>query len=77
MFKITSSSDMANFFDGVISDVMEDVEEGMAADLAEKARAQGLTSVDSYELDLQTDDPSVTINEARVRALANGILAAG
>ena len=75
MIKFTSSGG-GDFFDNIMSDVMKDVEGEMATDLAAKARAQGLTSVDTFELDLQTNDPTVTINEARVRALANGLLAA-
>lgn len=76
MFKMTSSGGEDDFFAGIMGDAMKGVEEEMAAELAEKARAKGLTSVDTFELDLKTNDPSVTVNDARVRSLANALLAA-
>lgn len=70
---------MSDFFDGVNEWAMGAVEENFAEQLADRARALGLSSTASIELDV-SEVPSLgsaSINLDRVRALADARLAEG
>lgn len=65
-------------FDDLEADLRRQVnratEEGLAEQLAEHARTNGLSDVSTIELTL-TGDEELTIDKARVRTLADEILA--
>lgn len=73
-------SGLDNMFDHVRDELSARSEEAFAEELARRARGLGLESVDSINLDIKIDgDPGqdLKIDEARVRVLANQILASG
>lgn len=72
-----SSSGGDGFFDDVFGNGLAAVEEQLASELAETARAEGMPTVDEIALEVESGDPSVKLDEPRIRRLANEKLARG
>lgn len=74
---ITGGHGCDDFFDDIKSQAIDDAERELARGLAESARAEGLATVNSIGLDINSDSPEFELSEQRIRSLANDELARG